>query len=121
MNETGLRVVQASNVRLAKRDDDHGSETLHRMGSDGIFIAIWCWTDWPPPGEDPTLLEGTPPLKIARSDFGKSKSLGAPETAIRAVTIDGHLVQVLVSFGSARVSDETLADANRVLATFSIR
>jgi hypothetical protein len=120
VNETGLRVVQAANFRLAERDDDVGSKTLQRMGSDGVLIAIWYWADRFPPDEDTALLDATLPLEIARSDFGKCTSLGAPETAMRAVAIDGHLIQVLVSFGSARVSDKTLADANRVLATFSI-
>jgi hypothetical protein len=125
-NETGLRVIQAGNFSIAERDDDGdvGEESVQRMGSEGIYIAIWSWADRPPPGWGDWPLPddevATLPLQIGRSDFGSFEcGLVAPSTAMRAVTVEGRLVQVVVSFGSATPGNEAVAEANRVLSTFS--
>lgn len=127
-NETGLRVIQAGNFSIAERDDDGdvGEESVQRMGSEGIYIAIWSWADRPPPGWGDWPLPddevATLPLQIGRSDFGSFECLGgAPATAMRDVTVEDDHVQVVISFGNATPDDEAVAEANGVLSTFSNR
>jgi hypothetical protein len=77
---------------LAENDDDVGSKSNERINEDGIHVAIWYWADWPPPGKDTALLAATLPVQINRSDFGTFEGSVAAATAMRAVTIDGHLL-----------------------------
>jgi hypothetical protein len=119
-NDTGLRVVRAASFRLVENDDDVGSKSQKRIGEDGIHIAIWYWADWPPPGQDTAFLAATLPVQIDRSDFGGFEGSVAAATAMRAVTIDGHLLQLVVSFGRTDPTDEAMGDANKVLASFAI-
>lgn len=120
-NETGLRVLQAANIRLVERDDDVGSESLRLMRSDGILIALWYWPDWPPADQETDLDPAMLPLQFSRSDFGDFEGARAPATAMRSVTVEGELVQVVASFGVGSPSDEAVAQANSVLATLRIR
>jgi hypothetical protein len=123
-NDTGLRVVQAAGVRLASGDDDSGSETMRAMGSDGIIVSVWYWTDWPPPGQSGARDSITLPLQISRSDFGDFGCYAdrpAPATAMRGGTVDGHLIQTVVFFGTESPSDDAISQANSVLASLTIR
>ena len=118
-NDTGLRVLLSANGGLAP-DDDEGRKTRQRLGEAGIVLAIAYWPDWPPPGEGGALKAATLPLSVGRSDFGGFEGL-TDATAVRSVTIDGHLLQVMVHLGTTAPSDEALAEANAVLASLRIR
>jgi hypothetical protein len=117
VSDEGLVVVQSANVPLEQRelDGDVGSASIKKMGSDGIFVAIWYWHDQ----------SGTPnlatPLQIGRSDFGDFGCFGdspPPAAAMRMGTIDGHRVQAVVSFGTETPDHDAVTLANRILASF---
>jgi hypothetical protein len=123
-SDTGLKVVQAASVRLVDDHDDTGSQTIQAMGSDGIIVSVWYWTDWPPPGRGGARDSIALPLQISRSDFGDFGCYAdrpAPATAMRGGTVDGHLIQTVVFFGTESPSDDAIAQANSVLASLTIR
>ena len=118
-NDTGLRIVQAASVGLVRGDDDVGSKTIQRLGSDDVIVAIWYW-----PEQTDAPDSGALPLQIGRSNFGDFECYAdppAPETAMRMAITDAHLLQTVVFFGSESPSDDAIAQANRVLESLTIR
>ncbi len=118
-NDTGLRVILSANEPLAPGEDDEGSRTRERLDRDGIVLAIAYWPDRPPTGQGDALESATLPLVIHRSDLGGFEGL-TEASAVRSLTVDGHLVQVMAHFGITSPSDQLLDEANAVLSTFAI-
>jgi hypothetical protein len=121
-NSTGLRVLQAASVPLSPEEDDGdvGNQTLRQLGDQDIFISVWYWPDWPPPGGNGDTVPLSLPARITRSDFGSFEGQVAPSMAQRVGLVEGKLVQIRVGFGSRTPSDRLVARANAVLRTLAI-
>ena len=121
-NPTGLRVLQAASLPLSPKEDDAdtGSGTQRRLEAQDIFLSVWYWPDWPPPGGNGDTTPLSLPPRISRADFGGFEGQIAPSEAQLVGLIDGKLVQVRVAFGTGTPSDGQLVKANAILRTFAI-
>jgi hypothetical protein len=93
---------------------------LRKLQDQDIFVSVWYWPDWPPPGGNGDTVPLPLPPRIARADFGGFEGQIAPSEAHLSGLIDGKLVEVRVAFGTRTPSDGQLVEANAVLRTFAI-
>jgi hypothetical protein len=64
--------------------------------------------------------EASLPIQIDRADFGPFEGVASPVEAVRWVIVDEKAILVAVGFGANHPTDDLIAKANRVLATFTV-
>jgi hypothetical protein len=109
------RVVHLATFPLPAELDGRGHDAERHMSGDDVYVNV---------GLDPGLAAPGPlPLEITRAGLRTEWEGKVPEAAARAAThllVNGHLIQVWVTFG-ALPDDATLAQVNRVLRSITAR